>query len=81
MDPGKRRGYPLRRWLRLGERTPVRSEAEVDNHRRDVRHSDEHHDVDIVRAIWDVDYDAIRRNYAAWGCSPPPPPSPSRRGD
>ena len=80
MDPRKRRGYPLRRWLRLDQRAGVRSEAEVDDHRRDVRHSDEHHDVDIVRAIWDVDYDidAVQRSYAAWGCSPPSPPSQRR---
>ena len=68
MDRSKRRGHPLRRWRQLDRRGPVRRRALARTEQEPEP------DVDIVRGIWDVDYDAIRRNYAAWGCSPPPPP-------
>ncbi len=69
----KPRGYPLRRWLRLDQRTNVRRRV-LARSEQEPRDEDPAPDVDIVRGIWGDDYDAIRRNYAAWGCSPPPPP-------
>ncbi len=77
MVRSKPRGYPLRRWLRLDQRTGVRRRV-LARTEQEPRDEDPEPDVDIVRGIWDVDYDAIRRNYAGWGCSPPPPPSQRR---
>ena len=74
MDRSKRRGHPLRRWRQLDRRGPVR--------RRPLARAEQEPepDVDIVRGIWGDAYpaDAIARNYAQWGCSPPPPPSQRR---
>jgi hypothetical protein len=78
VDQSKRPRRRLRYLLPrdTGPRKPRRrSLARVEQEPRD---EDPEPDVDLVRAIWDGDYDAIRRNYAAWGCSPPPPPSQRR---
>ena len=74
MVRSKPRGHPLRRWRQLDRREPVRRRPLA---RRDPPPEP---DVDIVRGIWGADYDsdAVHRNYAAWGCSPPPPPSQRR---
>ncbi len=77
MVRSKPRGYPLRRWRQLDRRGPVRRRP-LARSEQEPRDEDPEPDVDLVRAIWDVDYDAIRRNYAAWGVSLP---QPSKRRD
>jgi hypothetical protein len=62
MGRSKPRGYPLRRWLRLDQRTVVR---------RRVLARQEQQPQPEVEADG---YDDARRRYAAWGCSAPPAP-------
>jgi hypothetical protein len=70
MDPGKRPRRRLRSLLPRESGPRRRSLA------REDPLPEPEPDGDIVRAIWGDDYpsDAIQRSYAAWGCSPPPPP-------
>ncbi len=68
MGPSKRRGYPLRRWLRLGERTGVR--------RRVMARQEQEPQPDLEADGWE----GVRLRYSQWGCNAPPPP-PSQRSD
>jgi hypothetical protein len=68
----KPRGYPLRRWLRLDQRTNVR--------RRVLARSEQEPRDEVDEVAAGYDWEGVRLNYAQWGCIPPPPPS-ARRGD
>ncbi len=57
----KPRGYPLRRWLRLDQRTAVR--------RRVLARQEQEPQPEVVAD----GFEDARRRYAAWGCSAPPP--------
>ncbi len=71
MVRSKKRGYPLRRWLRLDD-----EQGRPRRRRSTARRDQSPPDVDIEEVLdeYGYDYEAVRRNYAAWGCSPPPPP-------
>ena len=68
MVRSKRRGYPLRRWLRLGTGARAACSTFVEHETGERRRS-----LEQFKSASSDDYptDAIRRNYAAWGCSPP----------
>jgi hypothetical protein len=64
------RGYPLRRWLRLDD------EQLRPRRRRSAARREPPPEANIEEMFdeYGYDWEAVRRNYAAWGCSPPPPP-------
>lgn len=65
MDRSERRGYPLRRWLRLDQRTGVR--------RRVLARSEQEPQPE-VEAEYDG-WESVRLRYSSWGCSAPTPPT------
>ncbi len=71
MDQSKRPRRRLRSLLprETGPRKP---------RRRSLARAEQEPEVEENEVDTDYPADAIRRNYAAWGCSPPPPP-PDRR--
>jgi len=77
MDRVKRRGHPLRRWRQLDRRGPVRRRPLARTEQEPQPDLDE---PEVDEVVTDYDIDAIRLNYSAWGCSPPPTP-PDRRMD
>ncbi len=74
MDPRKRRGYPLRRWLGIDAqpRKARRRSLVSFGTLLTTRETEPEPEPDVPD---DYPDDAIRRNYAAWGCSPPPAPN------